>query len=277
MQTGSIRLSLAQGPLIMGIINITPDSFSDGGKISTPAQALQRARALVAAGADILDLGAESTRPGARPLSGAEEREQLLPTLKKIARLSVPISVDTYKPEVAAAALDAGAHIINDVTGLRHPLMRKLAAERKVPVVIMHMRGMPQNMQKAPRYHNVVQDVKHELLRAARLAEREGVQRRRIILDPGIGFGKTAKHNLLLLQNLHTLVAAGYPVLLGPSRKSFIAAVVGRQLPQERVWGTAAAIAAAVAQGVRILRVHDVSEMKQVALVARAISVGRVK
>jgi dihydropteroate synthase len=274
--SGPLRLSRAQAPLIMGIINITPDSFSDGGQILTPTQAYQRAKALLAAGADIIDVGAESTRPGARPVSASDERKQLVPALKKISRLAVPISVDTYKPEVAEAAVDNGATMINDVTGLRHPRMRQLVAERNVSVVLMHMRGMPQNMQKAPRYKNVVVDVKQELLRAARLAEREGVKHSQIILDPGIGFGKTATHNLLLLQNLRPLVTTGYPILLGPSRKSFITSVVGKQKPQERVWGTAAAIALAVSQGVRLFRVHDVPEMKQVAQVAQAITQGQV-
>jgi len=270
------RFILTQRPLIMGIINLTSDSFSDGGMITTPEAAYRRAHELIEAGADILDLGAESTRPGAKPVSSHDEKKQLLPALKRIVRLSVPVSVDTYKPEVAEAALDAGAHILNDVTGLRNQVMRRLVAKRKIPVVIMHMRGNPQTMQVAPRYRNVVQDVCEELLAAARQAEQDGVQRQHIILDPGIGFGKTATHNLLLLRNLSQLIATGYPVLVGPSRKSFIAAVIGSLPPQERVWGTAAAVALAVAQGVHIVRVHDVSEMRMVVQVAKAISQGRL-
>ncbi|MBN1595216.1 dihydropteroate synthase [candidate division FCPU426 bacterium] len=260
----------------MGIINLTPDSFSDGGMFSSPQAAWRRARQLLAEGADILDLGAESSRPGARPISSAEEKKRLLPVLKRLRRLAVPLSVDTYKPDVAEEALQAGARMVNDITALRDPRMRALAARRRVPVVMMHMQGTPQNMQAAPRYREVVADVRRELLAAARKAEQAGVPRKNIILDPGIGFGKTAEHNLLLLQNLSVLVATGYPVLVGPSRKAFINAVLGGLPPSARTWGTAAAVSLAIAQGVRIVRVHDVKEMKMAALVAAAIAQGRL-
>jgi dihydropteroate synthase len=260
----------------MGILNLTPDSFSDGGRLKTPAAAFRKARSLVEAGADLLDLGAESTRPGADQVPAAEEKRRLLPALRLIARLPVPISVDTYKPEVAAAALEAGACLINDVTGLKDPAMRRLAASARVPVVLMHMRGEPRSMQRAPRYADVVAEVRNELLAAARRAEADGIARNRIILDPGIGFGKNANHNLRLLQQLPVLVALGYPVLLGASRKAFIAKVLGPMPPAQRVWGTAAAVAWAVGSGVQLLRVHDVAEMRAVALVTHAIRQGRV-
>jgi dihydropteroate synthase len=223
-------------------------------------------------GADVLDLGAESTRPGAAPVSADEELARLLPALRRIRRLRVPISVDTSKPEVAAAALDEGAHILNDVTGLRHPAMRALAARRRVPVVLMHMRGTPRTMQRSPRYANAAADVQRELLAAARLAEAAGVRKQNIVLDPGLGFGKTLQHNLQLLHRVGSLVETGYPVLVGPSRKSFIAGILGPLPPRQRTWGTAAAVAAAVAAGAHLVRVHDVGAMRMVAQVAWAIA-----
>lgn len=272
---GRLRLEAAH-PQLLGIINLTPDSFSDGGLLPTPQAAYRRAAELVEAGADVLDLGAESTRPGAVPVSAAEELRRLLPALRRIVRLGVPVSVDTCKPDVAAAALDEGAGVINDVTGLAHPAMRALAARRRVPVVIMHMRGTPQTMQRAPRYRDVVAEVRRDLLAAAHRAQRDGVARARIILDPGIGFGKTARHNLLLLQGLPRLVATGYPILVGPSRKGFLAKILGTQAPAERVWGTAAVAALAVAAGVRFLRVHDVAQLRAVVDVADAVARGRI-
>jgi dihydropteroate synthase len=256
----------------MGVLNLTPDSFSDGGRYATPEAAYRQAVALMEAGADSLDLGAESTRPGAKAVSAGEELQRLLPALKRIRRLAIPISVDTSKPEVAAAALDQGAHLINDVNGLTNPALRTLAAARGVPVVIMHQLGTPRTMQRAPRYAAVVTDVKQELLRRAHAAEAAGVRRNRIILDPGIGFGKTLRHNLQLLHHLDALVATGYPVMVGPSRKSFIAGVLGPLPPRERAWGTAAAVAVAISAGVQMLRVHDVGAMRQVARVAWAIA-----
>lgn len=260
----------------MGIVNLTPDSFSRDGIYRRPDAAYRRACQLAEAGADILDVGAESSRPGAENVGAAEELQRLLPALSRIVRLNLPVSVDTSKPEVAAAALDQGACLINDITGLAHPAMRALAARRRVPVVIMHMQGTPRSMQHAPRYRNVVRQVRRELLAAARSAEAAGVRRNRIILDPGLGFGKTARHNLQLLQGLGSLTGLGYPLLVGPSRKRFISAVLGDMPPRERIWGTAAAVALAVAAGARLLRVHDVAEMRQVALVAAAVAAGRL-
>lgn len=266
-QSGYRRFTLPDRPLIMGIINLSPDSFSDGGLVTNPAAAERRARELLAAGADLLDVGAESTRPGAAPLPAAAEKRRLLPVLRRLSKLSAPVSVDTYKPEVAQAALAAGAALLNDICGLDHPAMYRVAAAFRVPLIIMHMRGTPQTMQRAPRYADVVRDVRRALLAAA--------PRGRIILDPGIGFGKTPRHNLQLLRGLPRLAAAGYPVLVGPSRKSFIAAVLGPLPPAARAWGTAAAVAWAVAAGARVLRVHDVAEMRMVARVTAAIRDGR--
>lgn len=274
LRCGPYRLALDRGPLVMGILNATPDSFSDGGFLKTPGDVLRRGKQLLDAGADLLDLGAESSRPGAAPVSLEEEKRRLLPALKLLVRLSVPISVDTYKPEVAAAALDAGAWMINDITGLRDPDMRRLAAGRGVPVVLMHMRGTPQSMQRAPRYRDAAAEVRDSLLASARRAEAAGVRRENIILDPGIGFGKTVRHNLLILKKLPMLVKAGYPVLVGPSRKAFLSAVLGPLPPRERIWGTAAAVAQAVLAGVRLVRVHDVAEMRMVALAAEAMRTG---
>lgn len=276
LRCGPYRFNLEQRPLIMGIINLSPDSFSDGGLVRGSASAWRRAVRLREAGADILDVGAESTRPGARSVPATVERARLLPVLRRLSKLSIPVSVDTYKPEVARAALDAGACLLNDVQGLNNPGMWRLAAEYNVPLIIMHMRGQPRTMQKAPRYTRVSEDVRRELLDAARRARGAGVKASRIILDPGLGFGKTAQHNLLLLRDLPRLVRAGYPVLVGPSRKSFLTAILGPQPPRERTWGTAAAVALAVAGGARILRVHDVAEMRMVAQVAQAIARGRL-
>lgn len=274
-QSGSRRFTLPDRPLIMGIINLSPDSFSDGGLVTNPAAAERRARELLAAGADLLDVGAESTRPGAAPLPAAAEKRRLLPVLRRLSKLSAPVSVDTYKPEVAQAALAVGAALLNDICGLDHPAMYRVAAASRVPLIIMHMRGTPQTMQRAPRYADVVRDVRRALLAAARRAQTAGVPRGRIILDPGIGFGKTPRHNLQLLRGLPRLAASGYPVLVGPSRKSFIAAVLGPLPPAARAWGTAAAVAWAVAAGARVLRVHDVAEMRMVARVTAAIRDGK--
>ncbi len=273
---GPYRLALASRPHIMGIVNITPDSFSDGGKCLRPQAAYRHALRLVEEGADILDLGAESTRPGAPEVSVQEEIRRLRPALKLIRRLSVPISVDTTKPEVAAMALESGAHILNDVMGVGHAEMHRLAARSGAPLVIMHMQGTPRTMQAAPRYRNVVKEVKAALLTSAQAAEDLGVKPNKIILDPGIGFGKTVLHNLQLLQRLAELTGAGYPVLVGPSRKSFITKTVGPLSPTERDWGTSAAVAASVAGGAHIVRVHAVAAMRIAANVAWAIAQARI-
>jgi len=258
----------------MGVLNATPDSFSDGGRHLDPAVAAAVAESMVAAGAAILDLGGESTRPGARPVSAREERRRVLPVLAAVRRaVRVPLSIDTMKAEVAAAALDAGADIVNDVSAGRFDrAMLPLCGRAGVPVVLMHMRGRPATMQRRPAYRNVVADVAAFLGRRAAAARRAGVAADAIVLDPGIGFGKTLSHNLALLAHLDVLAGLGYPVLVGVSRKGFIGTLCGGAGPDGRVFGTAAAVALAVARGARLLRVHDVAAMRDAVAVAAAVT-----
>jgi dihydropteroate synthase len=260
-------------PLVMGIVNVTPDSFFDGGQYYDPQRAVAHALRLVAEGADLLDIGAESTRPGALPVDEHEERRRLLPVVTAVARaVSVPISVDTSKAEVARAALDAGAVMVNDVTALRGDrAMVDVVAEAGAGLVVMHMQGIPETMQQAPHYDDVVGDVAQFLAERSRFAMDHGIERDRIVLDPGIGFGKTLTHNLDLLANLHAFTELGFPLLVGPSRKGFIGQLT-HQSVDARAWGTAAVIALAVQQGARILRVHDVGPMRDVVSVADAVA-----
>ena len=260
-------------PFLMGVVNVTPDSFFDGGRFDDPQRAVEHALRLVEEGADLLDIGAESTRPGAVPVDEREECRRLIPVVAAIAKtVSVPISVDTSKAVVARAAIDAGAVMVNDVTALRGDgSMVDVVAETGVGLVLMHMQGTPQTMQKAPRYDDVVGEVAQFLTERARWAIAHGVARDRIVLDPGIGFGKTLQHNLDLLANLHAFVHLEFPVLVGPSRKGFIGQLT-HQTVEARAWGTAAAVALAVEQGANILRVHDVGAMKDVVRVAVAIA-----
>ena len=260
-------------PLVMGIVNVTPDSFFDGGQYYDPQRAVAHALRLVAEGADLLDIGAESTRPGALPVDGHEERRRLLPVVTAVARaVSVPISVDTSKAEVARAALDAGAVMVNDVTALRGDrAMVDVVAEAGAGLVVMHMQGIPETMQQAPHYDDVVGDVAQFLAERSRFAMDHGIERDRIVLDPGIGFGKTLTHNLDLLANLHAFTELGFPLLVGPSRKGFIGQLT-HQSVDARAWGTAAVIALAVQPGARILRVHDVGPMRDVVSVADAVA-----
>jgi dihydropteroate synthase len=266
------RLALDR-PLLMGIINVTPDSFSDGGRFFDPQRAVEHAIRLVGEGADLLDIGAESTRPGAQPVDEQEERRRLIPVVAAVAKaVSVPISVDTSKAEVAKAAIDAGAVMVNDVTALRgDSAMVEIVAKAGAGLALMHMQGSPQTMQHAPQYDDVIGEVARFLAARARFAIERGVARNRIVLDPGIGFGKTLTHNLDLLANLHVLKELGYPLLVGPSRKGFIGQLT-RQSVEARGWGTAAVVALAVEQGANILRVHDVAPMKDVANVAAALA-----
>ena len=266
------RLALDR-PLLMGIINVTPDSFSDGGQFYDPQRAVEHAIRLVGEGADLLDIGAESTRPGAQPVDEQEERRRLIPVVAAVAKaVSVPISVDTSKAEVAKAAIDAGAVMVNDVTALRgDSAMVEIVAKAGAGVALMHMQGSPQTMQHAPQYDDVIGEVARFLAARARFAIERGVARNRIVLDPGIGFGKTLTHNLDLLANLHVLKELGYPLLVGPSRKGFIGQLT-RQSVEARGWGTEAEVALAVEQGANILRVHDVAPMKDVANVAAALA-----
>jgi dihydropteroate synthase len=254
----------------MGIVNVTPDSFSDGGRYFDIDSAIGRAEQLVTDGADILDIGGESTRPGADALPLDEEIRRVVPVIEGLAsRIDVPISIDTYKAPVARAALNAGATIVNDITGLTaDPEMVSVITEHNATVVVMHMAGTPKTMQMNPSYQDVVREVCEFLQGQAALAERAGVKQ--IIVDPGIGFGKNLEHNLELMRNLKSATPVGFPILVGPSRKSFIGKILDLGV-DERLEGTAAAVAACIIRGAHIVRVHDVKEMKRVALVADAL------
>jgi len=266
-------LVLGERTLVMGVLNVTPDSFSDGGKFFRVGDAVDAALAMERAGADILDIGAESTRPGSTGISGEEELERLLPVLQGLrGRLKIPISIDTQKARVAEMAIGAGAEMLNDISGLRHdPKMAEVAARTGVPIVLMHMRGTPRTMQREPWARDVMKDVSRGLRESVDIARRAGVRKSKIILDPGIGFGKSFAQNYELLAKLPTLVKLGYPLLVGTSRKGFLGATMardGKSLPaEERIWGTAATVAASILQGAHIVRVHDVEEMVQVARV----------
>lgn len=255
---GTRRLIYAGRPLLMGILNMTPDSFSDGGAFANPRQAVAHALRMIEEGADLIDVGGESTRPGARPVPVAEELRRVLPVIERLAsKTRVPVSVDTSKAEVADAAVWAGASMINDVTALGDPAMAGVAAASGCAVVLMHMRGTPRTMQRRPRYRDVARDVRGFLVAAARRAQRAGVARDRILIDPGLGFGKTLAHNAAIMRDLKAFVRTGYPVVLGYSRKSFIGrlldAPVGERLP-----GDLACLERAREQGVQVVRVHDV-------------------
>jgi dihydropteroate synthase len=258
--------------LVMGILNVTPDSFSDGGHFLAPERAVEHGRRMVAEGADIIDIGGESTRPGADPVPLETELERVLPVISGLRRESdVVISIDTYKAEVARRALEAGADLVNDISGLRFdPEMAEVVREADVPVVIMHIKGTPRNMQVDPHYEDVVQEIVDYFRERVAYARTEGIERRRIILDPGIGFGKRLEDNFVLLRELHRFAALGYPVLVGPSRKSFIGLTLNLPV-DERLEGTAAAVTAAILNGARIVRVHDVAAMRRVAVIADRI------
>jgi dihydropteroate synthase len=258
---------------VVGILNVTPDSFSDGGRYVEPAAAAARAEEIVAEGGDAVDIGAESTRPGAAPVPEGEELRRLLPVLKAVrARIEVPILVDTYKAAVARAALDEGADAINDVSAGRDPAMFAIAAAAGAPIVLMHMQGTPATMQGTPTYpgDDVVGVVRAFLQVRIAAALAAGVARDRIVVDPGIGFGKTPAHNLVLISRLEAIVALGHPVLIGPSRKRFIAAVVNGA-PLDRLEGTAAAVALAIDRGASMVRVHDIAPMVRVVRMAEAL------
>jgi dihydropteroate synthase len=273
----SRTLVLGERTLIMGVLNVTPDSFSDGGLFLDPEAAAARAIAMEAAGADVIDIGGESTRPGSSGIAAAEEMGRILPVIQGLrGKIGIPISVDTSKSEVAEAAAAAGADILNDVTALRNdPRIAEVARRRKLPLILMHMRGEPATMQNKPFARDVLRDVTQGLRQAVAVALRAGVAKSQIILDPGIGFGKSYAQNCELLARLPELARLGLPILVGTSRKSFIRGVLeseSRTPPgNERVWGTAATVAASILQGAHIVRVHDVAEMAQVAQVSDAI------
>lgn len=256
---------------VMGVLNVTPDSFSDGGEYLDPARAVARAEEMAAQGAAVVDVGAESTRPGSGGVSEGEEWKRLDPVLKEIVdRLDVPVSVDTSKPEIADRALDRGVSLINDVTGLRDEAMIQVVARHDVPVVVMHMQGTPQTMQEAPAYDDVVADVVRWLRGRLRAAEDGGVDAEKLVVDPGIGFGKTPEHNLRLLRHLGSLRSLGRPILVGASRKSFISQVTG-VAPEERLEGSLAAAVLAAARGAHLVRVHDVAATVRALALADAV------
>ena len=269
----SRTLVLGERTLVMGVLNVTPDSFSDGGLYLDAEEAVARALAMERAGADILDIGGESTRPGSKGISAKEELRRILPVLEKLrGHIKIPISVDTSKAEVAEAAADAGAEILNDVTALRaDPRLTEIARRRKLPIILMHMRGEPRSMQKKPFARNVMRDVTTGLRRAVATARRAGISKSQIVLDPGIGFGKSGTQNYQLLQKLPEFARMGFPLLVGTSRKGFLGKALGGVPENQRVWGTAATVAASILGGAHIVRVHDVAEMVQVARVADAI------
>lgn len=276
-RVGDRLYDLSNRALVMGVINVTPDSFSDGGRWLRPEDAVAHACELAREGADLLDLGAESTRPGAAPVSVEEEISRLVPVLKRLSgRIEIPLSVDTSKPEVAAVALDLGAEIVNDVTGLRlrdergSPLMARLAEERNASLVVMHMLGEPATMQREPRYQDVVGEVGDHLEAAAKAAIECGVHPDRIALDPGIGFGKTLEHNLELLRHLDRLAARGHPVCVGVSRKSLFGKLLGLAV-DERLEASLAAAVAALLRGARLFRVHDVEATVRALRLAEAL------
>jgi dihydropteroate synthase len=264
-------LQLGKRTLIMGVLNVTPDSFSDGGKFLDARRAVAQALAMQRDGAAIIDIGAESTRPGSQPISAAEELRRLLPVLEALlGKLKIPISVDTQKSAVAEIALGAGAQIINDVSGLRtDPRLAQVAAKFRAPLILMHMRGNPRTMQKGPFARNVLKDVTQGLRRSVAIARKAGVVKSQIVIDPGIGFGKSFAQNYELLAKLPTVAKLGFPILVGTSRKGFLGAILaknGKSAPSDqRFWGTAATVAASILRGAHIVRVHDVAEMAQVA------------
>ncbi len=265
---GKYRFPLRKKTWVMGIINVTPDSFSDGGKYNTVEKALERAYQLKADGADLLDIGGESTRPNYQPVQLEEELERVIPVIERIAQeVDLPISIDTYKAEVAKQAIQAGAHLINDIWGGRKdPDMARVAAEFDVPIVLMHNREIPQ-------YDSLIEEIQTDLLFSVEQMRKSGVRKENIILDPGIGFGKTYEQNLEVMRSLEKIVELGYPVLLGTSRKSLIGKTLNLP-PEERLEGTAATVALGIVKGCQIMRVHDVREMVRVCKMMDAMLYG---
>ncbi|MDH7600686.1 MAG: dihydropteroate synthase [Armatimonadota bacterium] len=265
--------AIGKRTLIMGILNVTPDSFSDGGRFIDPKAAVEHALQMVEDGADIIDIGGESTRPGSDPVPTEEEIKRVVPVIEVLARrTNAAISIDTYKSDVARAALDAGACIVNDISaGLFDPRMPALAAERKCPVVLMHIKGTPKDMQQNPSYEDLMGEICSYLYQRIRAFADAGLDERLLMIDPGFGFGKTVHHNLELLRRLRELKSIGRPIVVGTSRKSTIGKVLGDLPVEERLEGTAATVAIAVANGADIVRVHDVKEMARVARMTDAV------
>jgi len=269
-------LDFSQKTYIMGVVNVTPDSFSDGGLYFNKDKAVQHALKLVEEGADILDIGGESTRPGSGPVSLEEEIRRTIPVIQAVSKeTDIPISIDTYKADVARQAVDAGASIVNDISGLRFdPEMPKVVAKYNVPVIIMHIKGRPKDMQQSPRYEALIPEILDYLRISIRLAAKFGIPEDMVIIDPGIGFGKTFEHNLEIINNLREFTFFGKPVAVGVSRKAFIGKILGDAPPSERLEGTAAAVAISIFNGANIVRVHDVREMSKIVKVADAIKRG---
>lgn len=266
------RLDFSVGCVVMGVLNVTPDSFSDGGQFFDFDRAVAHGIQMASEGAGIIDVGGESTRPGSKSVSDDEQKERVVPVIKRLCeKITVPISIDTCRIEVAKAALDAGAGMLNDITALGDEGMAEMAARYEVPIVLMHMQGTPSTMQAEPKYEDVVGEVIEYLVERAKRAEEFGVARNMIFIDPGIGFGKTLEHNLLLLRNIGKFVSTDYRVLVGTSRKSFIGKLTGREKPSERIFGTAATVALCAVRGVSIVRVHDVDEMVDVVKVSNKL------
>lgn len=278
LEWDSFSLDFSSKTHIMGILNITSDSFSDGGLHFDKSSAVEHALQMINDGADIIDIGGESTRPGSEPVSLDEELRRTIPVIEALAKsISVPISIDTYKSEVAMRALEAGALIVNDISGMGFdPEMPKVISKFKVPVVIMHMKGTPKNMQDNPVYDALIPEIITYFRTRIRLAVEFGIPENMIILDPGIGFGKTFEHNLEIINNLEQFSVLEKPLLIGPSRKAFLGKILGGLPPQERLEGTAAATAISIIKGAHIVRVHDVKEMARVAKVADAIKQERI-
>ncbi|MFA5904781.1 MAG: dihydropteroate synthase [Desulfobacula sp.] len=271
LEFGRYKLDLGPKTCIMGILNATPDSFSDGGRFHTFETAVQQGLKLVEDGAHILDIGGESSRPFAAPVSEQEELNRVIPVIESLSKqISIPISIDTVKSGVAKKALDAGASIINDISAFeKDPAMAGLAAERQVPVILMHMKGTPETMQINPDYDDLMTEITSYLASRTDYACKKGIRKDRIILDPGIGFGKTVEHNLVLINHLEKVIALGFPVLVGPSRKSFIQKILSEKQKTpvgpdhiRTEYGTLAAVAASVMKGAHIVRVHDVEKLK---------------
>jgi dihydropteroate synthase len=263
----------------MGIVNLTPDSFSGDGLLAKRVSVrgiIKYVQELVSQGADIIDLGGESSRPGARPISVKEELKRTIPVIEKLStRIKTPISIDTYKPEVASRALKSGASIVNDITGLRNPRMIEVIANfPQVRIIIMHMRGMPQNMQENPQYKSLIKEIIGYLKKAIKRAGSGGIKKDRIVIDPGIGFGKTTEHNLEILRRLAEFKVLGCPILVGPSRKSFMGKVLNLPKPEERLIPTITSLTVAVMKGANIIRVHDVKFAVQAVRLTEAIIKG---
>ncbi len=272
LRAKALEIPLGSHVLIMGVLNVTPDSFSDGGRFLDPGAAVAQAEALVAQGADLIDLGAESSRPGSEPVDETEELRRLMPVIEALApRVAVPLSIDTTKARVAQRALDAGACIVNDISALRFdPDMARVVATTGAGVVLMHMQGTPQTMQRTPQYDDVVSEVRAFLAARMAAAREAGIRPDQILLDPGFGFGKTVTHNLTLLARLDELAALGRPVVAGVSRKAFIGQILAREVG-DRLMGTAAAVALAVERGARLVRVHDVGAIRDVVRMTEAV------